>query len=77
MWSMQKASWFRSAAHPLLRLRAVHTWQICCRGPKVGFHIAEICAVARCAEHPLYLLKGELIDPGLDLIDQGLEEKLA
>jgi hypothetical protein len=26
---------------------------------------------------PLYLLKGELIDPGLDLIDQGLEEKLA
>jgi len=26
---------------------------------------------------PLFLLKGELIDPGLDLIEQGLEEQHA
>jgi hypothetical protein len=26
---------------------------------------------------PLFLLKGELIDPGLDLIEHGLEERPA
>jgi hypothetical protein len=26
---------------------------------------------------PLYLMKGELIDPGLDIIEHGLEEQAA
>ena len=37
----------------------------------------SIFKVGTLAITPLFLLKGELIDPGLDLIEHGLEERPA